>query len=65
MHCQWGRATLQTILKNGDLVNIETPQSLPSLHWLSSSATEKLVQQFEDTGKINLLKTLVSLKKLF
>ena len=35
-------ATLQTILKNGDLVNIETSKnSSPSLHWLSSSATGK------------------------
>ena len=35
-------STLQTILKNGDLVNIETSKnSSPSLHWLSSSATGK------------------------
>ena len=35
-------ATLQTILKNGDLVNIETSKNAsPSLHWLSSSATGK------------------------
>ena len=34
--------TLQTILKNGDLVNIETSKNAsPSLHWLSSSATGK------------------------
>ena len=36
------RSTLQTILKNGDLVNIETSKNAsPSLHWLSSSATGK------------------------
>ena len=36
------QATLQTILKNGDLVNIETSKNAsPSLHWLSSSATGK------------------------
>ena len=35
-------ATLQTILKNGDLVNIETSKNAsPSLHWLSSSVTGK------------------------
>ncbi len=35
-------ATLQTILKNGDLVQIETSKNAsPSLHWLSSSATGK------------------------
>ena len=35
-------ATLQTILKNGDLVNVETSKNAsPSLHWLSSSATGK------------------------
>ena len=35
-------ATLQTILKNGDLVNIETSKNAsPSLHWLSSSTTGK------------------------
>ena len=35
-------ATLQTILKNGDLVKIETSKNAsPSLHWLSSSATGK------------------------
>ena len=35
-------STLQTILKNGDLVSIETSKnSSPSLHWLSSSATGK------------------------
>ena len=35
-------STLQTILKNGDLVNIETSKNAsPSLHWLSSSATGK------------------------
>ena len=35
-------ATLQTILKNGDLINIETSKNAsPSLHWLSSSATGK------------------------
>jgi GTP pyrophosphokinase/guanosine-3',5'-bis(diphosphate) 3'-pyrophosphohydrolase len=34
--------TLQTILKNGDLVSIETSKNAsPSLHWLSSSATGK------------------------
>ncbi len=34
--------TLQTILKNGDLVSIETSKSAsPSLHWLSSSKTGK------------------------
>ena len=33
---------MQTILKNGDLVNIETSKNAsPSLHWLSSSATGK------------------------
>ena len=36
------QATLQTILKNGDLVNIETSKNAsPSLHWLTSSATGK------------------------
>ena len=36
------RATLQTILKNGDLVEIETSKSAsPSMHWLSSSTTGK------------------------
>ena len=35
-------ATLQTILKNGDLVNIETSKNAtPSMHWLMSSATGK------------------------
>ena len=35
-------ATLQSILKNGDLVNIETSKNAsPSLHWLSSSTTGK------------------------
>tara|TARA_B100000886_G_scaffold325739_1_gene271572 strand:- start:3236 stop:4984 length:1749 start_codon:yes stop_codon:yes gene_type:complete len=35
-------STLQTILKNGDLVEIETSKNAsPSLHWLSSSATGK------------------------
>ena len=35
-------STLQTLLKNGDLVNIETSKNAsPSLHWLSSSATGK------------------------
>ncbi len=35
-------ATLQTVLKNGDLVNIETSKNAsPSLHWLSSSTTGK------------------------
>ena len=35
-------ATLQTILKNGDLVYVETSKNAsPSLHWLSSSATGK------------------------
>ena len=35
-------STLQTILKNGDLVNIETSKnSSPSLHWLTSSTTGK------------------------
>ena len=35
-------ATLQTILKNGDLVNILTSKNAsPSLHWLSSSTTGK------------------------
>ena len=33
---------LQTILKNGDLVNIETSKNAsPSLHWLTSSTTGK------------------------
>ena len=37
-----GHATLQSILKNGDLVNIETSKNAsPSLHWLSSSTTGK------------------------
>ena len=36
------QATFQTILKNGDLVNIETSKNAsPSLHWLSSSTTGK------------------------
>jgi len=36
------QATLQTILKNGDLINIETSKNAsPSLHWLTSSATGK------------------------
>jgi RelA/SpoT family (p)ppGpp synthetase len=36
------QATLQTILKNGDLVSIETSKNAsPSLHWLSSSTTGK------------------------
>ena len=36
------QSTLQTILKNGDLVNIETANNAsPSLHWLSSSTTGK------------------------
>ena len=35
-------ATLQTILKNGDLVEIETSKNAsPSMHWLSSSTTGK------------------------
>ncbi len=35
-------ASLQTILKNGDLVNIETSKNAsPSMHWLSSSTTGK------------------------
>ena len=35
-------ATLQTLLKNGDLVNIETSKNAsPSLHWLTSSTTGK------------------------
>ena len=35
-------ATLQTILKNGDMVSIETSKNAsPSLHWLTSSATGK------------------------
>ena len=39
-------STLQTIFKNGDLVNIETSKNAsPSLHWLSSSALEKRDQQ--------------------
>jgi guanosine-3',5'-bis(diphosphate) 3'-pyrophosphohydrolase len=34
--------TLQTILKNGDLIKIETSKNAsPSLHWLSSSKTGK------------------------
>ena len=34
---------LQTILKNGDLVNIETSKNAsPSLHWLSSSSPNSL-----------------------
>ena len=33
---------MQTILKNGDLVNIETSKNAtPSMHWLMSSATGK------------------------
>ena len=36
------QSTLQTILKNGDLVNIETSKNAsPSLHWLTSSTTGK------------------------
>ena len=36
------QATLQTVLKNGDLIFIETSKNAsPSLHWLSSSATGK------------------------
>ena len=36
------QSTLQTLLKNGDLVNIETSKNAsPSLHWLSSSTTGK------------------------
>ena len=36
------QATFQTILTNGDLVNIETSKNAsPSLHWLSSSTTGK------------------------
>ena len=35
-------ATLQSILKNGDLVNIETSKNAsPSMHWLNSSTTGK------------------------
>ena len=35
-------ATLQTVLKNGDLVKIETSKNAsPSLHWLTSSTTGK------------------------
>ena len=34
--------TLQTILKNGDMINIETSKNAsPSLHWLSSAKTGK------------------------
>ena len=37
-----GSHATSTILKNGDLVNIETSKNAsPSLHWLSSSATGK------------------------
>ena len=57
-------STLQTILKNGDLVNIETSKNAsPSLHWLSSSATGKARSVFVDIGKINLPNTQISLKK--
>ena len=36
------QSTLQTLLNNGDLVNIETSKNAsPSLHWLSSSTTGK------------------------
>ena len=36
------QSTLQTILKNGDMINIETSKNAsPSLHWLTSSATGK------------------------
>ena len=35
------QATLQTILKNGDLINIETSKNASSLHWLSSSTAGK------------------------
>ncbi len=35
-------STLQTILKNGDLISVETSKNAsPSLHWLSSAATGK------------------------
>ena len=35
-------ATLQSVLKNGDLVNIETSKNAsPSLHWLTSASTGK------------------------
>ena len=41
-HINGRHATLQTILKNGDLVKIETSKNAsPSMHWLSSSATGK------------------------
>ena len=36
------QSTLQTILKNGDMIKIETSKNAsPSLHWLTSSATGK------------------------
>ena len=36
------QSTLQTILKNGDMINVETSKNAsPSLHWLSSSVTGK------------------------
>ena len=39
---------VQTILKNGDMVKILTSSNVsPSLHWLSSSKTERHVLQYE------------------
>ena len=41
-HVNGREVTLQTILKNGDMVNIQTSKnSSPSLHWLSSAKTGK------------------------
>ena len=41
-----GREIFTAILKNGDLVKIITSKKVsPSLHWLSSSTTEKQDQQ--------------------
>ncbi len=41
-HVNGREVTLQTILKNGDMVNIQTSKNAsPSLHWLSSAKTGK------------------------
>ena len=58
-------ATLQTILKNGDLVNIETSR-MPHPHYIGFHLQPpvKPVLLFEDIGKINLLKTPMLLKKI-
>ena len=60
-------ATLQSILKNGDLVNIETSKNAsPSLHWLSSSTTGKArsaIRRYWQDKSTEKTKTLD--KKLF